>query len=149
MERHKELQMLDWQVEATQVSIYCEIIKNILIKHRNLSVIKILAISFVIKKYEYLNITCYSAKNKSDLVLKFLSQATGRYDEFCLQISFVFQAIDLLIHNGACELKENEVVCKLPADREIENYGMFTTSAIEASRNYTDRQFLKEVLNIV
>lgn len=149
METTEKIQMLNLQVEATQVGIYCEILKNILVKHRSLSIMKILAFSFVIKKNRYLQVCLYSAKNRSDLVLKFLSQATGRYDEFCIQLPYIFQAIDILVKKDVFEIYENELLCRLPANWDVESYGDFTNSAIEESQNYTDRQFLKEVISIV
>lgn len=149
MEKPNELKTLDLQVEAIQVSIYCNIIKNILVMHRNLSVVKMLAFSFVIKKGRHLQINCYSAKNRSDLVLKFLSQVVGRYNEFYMQLPYIFQAIDLLVKNNICEVHENELFCKLPRNWAVNDYGDFTNSAIQESQGYTDRQFLTEVINIV
>ena len=42
--------LLDLQIEATQISIYCDIIRNLLLKHRSISIIKVILISFIIKK---------------------------------------------------------------------------------------------------
>lgn len=137
------------QVEAVQVSLYCDIIKNILVKHRELSIIKLLTFSFVIKKNECTKMKCFSALDKKDLVLKFLSQVTGRYSEYLLQLEYGIEALDILIDNGICSLHENEVLCNLPCDEHVDTYGSFTSSAIEESKAFTDRQFLKEVVSIV
>lgn len=42
--------LLDLQIEVIQISIYCDIVKNLLLKHRSISVIKIISFSFHIKK---------------------------------------------------------------------------------------------------
>ena len=140
---------LNTQIEIVQISMYCDIIKNILIKHRSLSVIKILTFSFIIKKNKCLRLDCFSAKNKNDLVLKCLSQIAGRYDEFKEQLKFIFSALDILIKNNICSLHITEVICNIPEILDIEDYGTFMSSAIEEGKQYTDRQFLREVISIV
>lgn len=42
--------LLDLQIEVIQISIYCDIVKNLLLKHRSISVIKIISFSFQNKK---------------------------------------------------------------------------------------------------
>lgn len=42
--------LLDLQIEVIQISIYCDIVKNLLLKHRSISVIKIISFSFYNKK---------------------------------------------------------------------------------------------------
>lgn len=66
--------LLDLQIEVIQISIYCDIVKNLLLKHRSISVIKIISFSFIIKKRQHLQGSVYKGNNKVDLVLKFLSK---------------------------------------------------------------------------
>ncbi len=136
-------------IEVVQVSMYCDIIKNLLAYHRSMSIVKLAAFSYTIKKVTYLHSGCYTGKNRSDLVLKFLSQVSGCYDEFCSQLPYILESLDLLIKIGFCELHESELLCKHPASVSAEDYGSFTIATIEESTDYTDRQFWKEVLNIV
>lgn len=42
--------LLDLQIEVIQISIYCDIVKNLLLKHRSISVIKIISFSFFQKR---------------------------------------------------------------------------------------------------
>ena len=42
--------LLDLQIEVIQISIYCDIVKNLLLKHRSISVIKIISFSFIINQ---------------------------------------------------------------------------------------------------
>ena len=59
------------------------------------------------------------------------------------------QALDLLIKNGVCDKHQNEIMCKLPINTKIMLQKGFIFSAIEETKTYTDRQFLKEVISIV
>ena len=99
-------QLLDLQIEVVQASIYCDIINRIIVANRSMSIIKIAVFSFVIKKRTYQKDIIYKGNNKTDLVLKFLSQASGLYDELCLQMPYILQAIDLLIKSGVCEIQK-------------------------------------------
>lgn len=137
------------EIEAVQISIYCEIIKNLLVCHRSMSIVKVVAFSFAIKKVAYLQSECYTARNRSDLVLKYLSQISGCYDELCEQLPYILESVDLLIKSSVCELHETELLCNCSTDNNVEDYGSFTVAAIEESKDYTDRQFWKEVISIV
>lgn len=140
---------LDLQIEVVQVSIYYDLIRRIIIKYRSISVIKIAVISFIIKKREYLQGSIYSARNTNDVVLKFLSQANGLFDELCDQFKYIFEAIDILVADGNCEVHEGELICNPSIHLAVKGFDAFTDSVIRQSMYYTDRQFLKEVISIV
>ena len=141
--------LLDLQIEVIQISIYCDIVKNLLMKHRSISIIKIIPLNFIIKKRQNLKGSVYKGNNKVDLVLKFLSQAYGLFDELCEQMPYIFQAIDLLVKDGFCEAHEGELVCNLTNQQKAIDYDAFTEAAIQESKSYSDRQFLREVVSIV
>ena len=140
---------LDLQIEVVQVSIYYDLIRRLLIKYRSISIVKVATISFIIKKREYFGKSIYSAKNTNDLVLKFLSQANGLFDELCDQLKFIFEAVDILVTDGVCEVHEGELTCNPSLHLTIKGFDSFTESAIRESINFTDRQFLKEVITVV
>lgn len=142
-------ELLQMQIEAIQIASYCEVIQNIMIECRNLSVIKLSTFSFIAKKQKLLEIECFSGRNTVDLVLKALSQISGRHTEFFEQLKFIFPAIDILIENEICSIHENEVVCELPKSGKSSLISRFLYDAIFESKTYTDRQFLKEVVEIV
>lgn len=141
--------LLDLQIEATQISIYCDIIKNTLLKHRSISIIKAISISFIIKKRQYLQGSIYNGKNRVDLVLKLISQVSGLFDDMCEQLPYIFQAVDLLTKDGICEIYEGEIICIVSNHPKAADYDAFTEAAIQESKSYTDRQFLREVLSVV
>lgn len=140
---------LDYQIEVVQVSIYYDLIRRIIFKFRSLSIIKIAVISFVIKKREYLQGSIYSARNTNDLVLKFLSQASGLYDDLCNQFKYIIEAIDILVVAGECEVHEGELICDSSCHQIVKGFDGFTEAAIRETTNYSDRQFLREVVSIV
>ena len=140
---------LSYQIEAVQIGLYCDIIQSILCYNPSLSVIKLLTFCFIIKKNHTLHFECYTANNKNDLVLKALSQISGRSKELYSQIPFIIKSIDILITSGFCENHFNEVLATAkikPGETSISN---FIKSAIDESISYTDKQFLKEVIAIV
>lgn len=141
--------LLDLQIEVVQVSIYTEIIKSILLKHRSISIIKTVCFSFVIKKRDHLQGSIYRSSNKVDLVLKFLSQVNGLFDDLCEQLPYIFQAIDLLVIDGFCEAHEGELICVATNPTKAMDYDAFVEAAIQESKLYSDRQFLREVISIV
>ncbi|BCK85325.1 hypothetical protein [Pusillibacter faecalis] len=141
--------ILDTQIEIIQISIYCDIVRNLLLNSKSISVAKIVPFSFVIKKRNYLHGSLYRGNNKSDLVLKFLSQVRGLFDELCEQMPYIFEAIDLLVQDGFCEIHEGELICCDVNQQRTEKYGAFTEAALQESKGYSDRQFLREVISIV
>ena len=141
--------LLDLQIEATQISIYCDIIKNLLLKSRSMSIIKVLSISFIVKKRQYLKGSIYRGNNRTDLVLKLLSQASGLFDDMCDQMPYIFQAVDLLVKNGICEVHKGEIIYIAANHQKAVDYDVFTEAAIQESKSYTDRQFLREVISVV
>ena len=48
--------ILDLQIEVIQASIYCDIIKRLLLQHRSVSIVKVIVFSFIIKKQQYIQI---------------------------------------------------------------------------------------------
>jgi len=82
------------------------------------------------------------------LVLKLLSQACGLFDEMCEQMPYIFQAVDLLVKDGICEVYEGEIIY-IATDHQTVDYDAFTEAAIQEGKSYTDRQFLREVISIV
>ena len=106
-------------------------------------------ICFIIKKREYLQGNIYSAKHTNDVILKYLSQVSGLFDELCGQFKYILEAIDILVADGDCIVHEGELTCKHTIPVALTGFDDFTDSAIQHSLYYTDRQFLKEVISVV
>lgn len=67
----------------------------------------------------------------------------------CDQLPYIFQAIDLLVQDGFCEAHEGELICVVTNATKAMDYDAFIEAAIQESKLYSDRQFLREVISIV
>lgn len=135
------------QAETIQLSIYSNIICQLLFNHNQLSVCKLLIFSYIIKKNRFLGGNIYTAKNSQDIVFKGISFLTGDFDGFCNSVPYILKALHLLIRKEIVS-SENETVYlnvklqKLDIAYEESN---FLKKVIEESKLMSDRQFMKEV----
>lgn len=135
------------QTEAIQLSIYCNIICQILKSHKNLSICKILVFSYLIKQNKFLVKSIYTAQNKQDVVLKGISLLSGDFTWFCNSVPYIIKALHILINKGIVSL-DNEILSLNSDELEIEiiyTENKFIKKVIEESKFMTDRQFMKEV----
>lgn len=140
--------MLKYEVEAIQISIYCNIIKQILIKHEELSLCKILIFSYLIKNNYFLLSNVYKANSSQDLIYKGLSLLAGNYKGFCESIDYIMKAIHLLINCDAVII-ENTILKSVPTvdhPKMVYQESPFIENTIEVSKKMTDKQFMKEVI---
>ncbi|MGG3926524.1 hypothetical protein ABET51_11055 [Metabacillus fastidiosus] len=145
------MKKLKLEVETIQVSIYCEIIMQILIKHKELSVNKMLVFAYLIKKDRLIPRNIYNGNNTQDIIYKCISMLSGDYNEYCNSIEFILKAIHILNKNKLIFI-ENDVlhsISKTTVERLVYEESMFLEKAIEASKRMTDKQFMKEVTHIV
>lgn len=139
------------EAEAIQVSIYCDVIMQILKKHKELSISKILVFSYLIKKDNLEIRSVYTANTSQDIVYKSLSLLAGDYVGFCNSIEYIIKAIHLLIQNNLINLEGNIIyeVLKIEYGKTVYVESSFLEKAIEASKKLTDKQFMKEVTSNV
>lgn len=142
-------QKLELEIEVIQVSIYCDILRNILFVCPSISVIKASVFSFIIKKQDIRHVQLFSGKNSTDLVLKFLSQAYGQNEEFLAQLPYIFEAIRILDQSNICDVHEGILISSSKYEGKKGIFDKFTYDTLKESNSYSDRQFLKEVISIV
>jgi hypothetical protein len=148
MEKMKKMQL---EAETIQVSIYCDIILQIINKHKELSLNKILVFAYLIKKERFIPKRIYTANNTQDIIYKCLSQLAGDYEEYCNNIQFILKAIHLLNTNNLLLIKNN-ILHNLEGtslNKVIYAESKFHEKAIEASKKMTDKQFMKEIIHNV
>ena len=142
---------LKLEIETLQISIYSDIISLVLKNHDIISVNKIITFAYLVKKEKELLKNVYSGNNTQDVVYKSLSLLTGNFDDYCNTIEFIIKAIHLLTQKGFV-LIENNLISKTP-DITYKNAmyeeSVFMKKAIEASKQMTDRQFMKDVIHYV
>lgn len=139
---------LELEAETIQVSIYCDIIVQILKRHIELSLNKLLVFSYLIKKEHLMPYKIYNGNNTQDIVCKCISLLAGDYGDYCNSIQYIIKAIHLLITDEIVQFKNNLLSCQPDIkieEKVIYDENMFMEKAIEASKKMTDRQFLKEV----
>lgn len=145
------MKSLKLEAETFQVSIYCDIILQMLYTHERLSVNKSLVFAYLIKKERFFPKAIYNANNTQDIIYKCISQLTGDYEEYCNNIEFILKAIHLLHTNKLILIKNNIIYG--PSDNNtketIYKESNFLGKAIEASKSMTDKQFMKEVIRNV
>ncbi len=142
------MQNLELESEVIQISMYMDIILNILKKHKELSISKIMLFSYLIKKEVFRLGKVYSAGNTQDIVYKAISLLSGEYEEYCENLKFVLKSIHLLKTNN--QVMMNGCLLYLANDIELNSKiyleSPFIEKAIEASKRMTDRQFMREVM---
>lgn len=142
---------LKLQAESMQLSIYCEIILNTLSNHKELSLVKTIVFSYLIKKYRLESYRRYDGRHTNDAVYKSLSLLSGDFEEYCNTIEYIIKSIDLLSNKKMIFLEDNI----LRVNVEFENIknkkeeNVFLNRAINESKKLSDKQFLKEVLSNV
>lgn len=102
--------------------------------------------AFLLKKQK-LTPKIYTGSNKNDVLLKFLSQLSGEYNNLIKDLKYLFQAIDILIKSKKVIYQEN--MLKSSGSFENKMKSTFTNTAINESKLYSDEQFMKEVLYYV
>ncbi len=138
---------LKYESETIQISIYCNIINQILKKHKELSVSKMLVFSYLIKNDNYVPKSIYTANTSKDLIYKGLSLLTGDYMGFCDSVEYIIKAIHLLKSKGLIGLENNIIIeiSNTKIGKMVYEESMFLEKVIEASKKMTDKQFMKEV----
>ena len=145
------MQNLELEAETIQVSIYTNIVLNILKSHKELSVNKTLLFSYLIKKEKFRLGKIYNANNTQDVVCKAISLLSGEYVEYCENIKFILKAIHLLVISKRIELNG----CLLSwingqkVAKSLYQESPFIEKAIEESKKMSDRQIMKEVTSNV
>lgn len=136
------------KIEALQISVYCNVICYITSKHKNLSLIKLIVYSYLIKQNKVLEIKAYDGRDKKELVYKSLSLLAGDYASFCSNIPYILKSIDLLITTKKI-IDNNGLYSYIGNANLLTNIceeSTFISKAIEESYVVNDVQFLKEVI---
>lgn len=135
--------------ETIIVSIYCDIVLNILKRHTQLSINKLLFFCYILKKGKFNEKEIYTAKNSKDLILKCISQLSGGFEDYCNDIEYILKAIHLLLRNGDLIKKADKIIYNSKNSSSIYIENKFIEKCINNSNKITDRQFLKEIIHNV
>ncbi len=136
------------KMEVLQLSIFINIICELLKKHKQFSICKLVTLVYIIKQYRFLGNNIYTGKDSKNLIYKGLSLLLGQLNRYCDSLEYIFKAIHILLINDIVILENNSIlILKKDIQTEItflEN--KFLNKVIEESKFITDRQFIKEVI---
>ena len=137
------------KTEVLLVSKYCYLITLILKAHKQLSVNKMIFFAYLLKNDNNYYKALYNANTDNDIVIKAILQISGNYTEYCKNIRYIIEAIHLLVENNDIILHNSILMCKYEGNLDDVYDNKFIKKAIDESDNFSDRQFLKEVLSNV
>ncbi|WP_442603610.1 hypothetical protein [Paenibacillus sp. KN14-4R] len=152
--KQRGMSKLKLEAESLQISIYCSIIMDILITHKELSVNKMLFFTYIVKKEKLLPGSIYNGNNTQDIIYKCLSYLTGDFHEYCNSIEFILKAIHILKVKGMIDLKNSIIRIDIQNEtklsgKRIYEESSFIRKAIDASKRISDTQFMREVVSNV
>lgn len=135
--------------EAIILSSYCDIILRILEVTKELSVNKIMTLSYIIKKNRFMEEEIYKGNNTTDVLLKFISGMAGAFEDYCNDSEYILKAIHVLVKSENLYIKEGQVKFISVKEKPLYKESKFVHKVLEESKKITDRQFLKEVIHHV
>lgn len=137
------------KTEVLLVSKYCLVLKQILCVHKQLSINKTLLFAYLLKNENNYYSALFNGNNSADVVVKAISQISGRYTDYCKNIPYIIEAMHLLIKNEDILLNNSILLCGEKNIGKEKYSSKFLQKAINESYNFSDRQFLKEVISNV
>ncbi|MGG4144984.1 hypothetical protein ABEW34_17850 [Paenibacillus algorifonticola] len=141
------MRQLNVEIESIQVSIFCEVVLDILRKHRSLSINKTIVFAYLIKKERFIPNSVYNGNNTQDIIYKCLSLLSGDFDGFCNSVEFIIKAIHILSNKGVVIVENDLLHVEDSSDVSEIAYKetKFIEKAIEYSKYMNEKQFMKEV----
>lgn len=139
------------EFEIQQLSIYCDTVYMIMKNHKDLSIFKVAFFAYILNKSRYYDHEIYNAHQRVDLVSKAVSVLNGDFDGFIKILPYILKSINILNCAEAIEVTDGFVHL---GTKEIDLVNCneettFSKKAIEASKNWSDVRFIKEVLHSV
>ena len=129
--------------EVMQLSVYCDIVVGILKSIEELSINKVMVFAYILKKNRFYKKKVFTANSKVNILLN------GLRDDYFYNIEYIVKAIDILVKKEIITVKDDNLLLKDKLYVSKIDIPVFFKHVIEESENFTDRQFLKEVLDNV
>ena len=142
---------LKQELEAVQISIYCNIVSMLLKEHKTLSLAKLIVFSYLVKKEALTPCNIFTSNIKKDIINKYLSLLSGDIDNLFASYEYILKAINILKKNGFIDC--NGIL--ISKTNKLNNFvyvyeeNKFTKKVIEKTKNMSDAQFMREVLSNV
>lgn len=138
---------IEQEMEIRQISMYCDIIKNVLKEHHSLSIPKMCVFSFLIKQECVIDSAIFMNTITTNIVSKYLSLLIGKFEQFEKSYEFIFKALNILIVNSVIRNQEGVLsLVKIETSSTLYEEREFTKKVIEESKKWSDKRFMREVL---
>lgn len=139
------------EFEIQQLGIYCDTVYMIMKNHCDLSVMKAAFFAYAINKSRFFSHDVYNARHKADIVCKEVSVINGDFDGFIEILPYILKAIHILNCAHVIEVSDGFIHLGQESMNVVNcnDESAFTKKAIEASKNWSEMRFIKEVLHNV
>lgn len=137
--------------EIYQISVYCDTVYMILKQHLDISVVKLIFFTYAINKERFFDRDVYNSKNTQNILSKEISIVNGDFSGYANATPYILKAIHILAQAKKIKIEDNTahlldlnyncVECNLESK--------FVYNVIEASKLWTDKRFMREVLHNV
>lgn len=145
----RKMKQTSIDAEVMQLSVYCDIVVGILKSIEELSINKVMVFAYILKKNRFYKKKVFTANSKVNIVIKALTLLNGLRDDYFYNIEYIVKAIDILVKKEIITVKDDNLLLKDKLYVSKIDIPVFFKHVIEESENFTDRQFLKEVLDNV
>ena len=145
----RKMKQTSIDAEVMQLSVYCDIVVGILKSIEELSINKVMVFAYILKKNRFYKKKVFTANSKVNIVIKALTLLNGLRDDYFYNIEYIVKAIDILVKKEIITVKDYNLLLKDKLYVSKIDIPVFFKHVIEESENFTDRQFLKEVLDNV
>lgn len=135
--------------EILQVNLLINIILALLYQYKELSLIKIIYFTYLMKK-ECNNLILYSNRSRSNLFDKGISCIANDI-EFMNTLKYILESIDILVKSNKIKIYKNMVINNNINYNIKNNYvkSTFLDNVIKESIKISDRQLMKEIMENV
>ena len=130
------------------LSDYVAAIPLILRELGGVSLIKLMIVSFIVRRVRLESIMVYSGHNKKDILPKALIQIGVSIDDIITEIPMISAAIDLLIRQELVQLHDEVLIAK-GKDVDTLEISVFLRTLLRECSALSDEFILEEVLRSV
>ena len=145
------LKNMNKEYEAIQIGVYIDAVYTILKEHKDMSLIQLSFYTYILNKTRFFLEEIYTARVKNNIVIRAISVISGDFEGFSNAMPYILKALHIMNESKIVSI-EGQIVHLI--DKQFKNVKCFKISnfenkAINASKGWSDKRFIKEVLHNV
>ncbi len=145
------LKNMNKEYEAIQIGVYIDAVYTILKEHKDMSLIQLSFYTYILNKTRFFLEEIYTARVKNNIVIRAISVISGDFEGFSNAMPYILKALHIMNESKIVSI-EGQIVHLI--DKQFKNVNCFKISnfenkAINASKGWSDKRFIKEVLHSV